>query len=81
MDEEHLLIYTKTFIKGEEGNENRDKDNIPQTTEIRHLFHLLNIENDEYSFLGEITGEDTKFKITPNFILKVGNGDIVQIQK
>lgn len=81
LDEEHLLIYTKTFIKGEEGNENRDKDNIPPLTETRHLFHLLNVENDEYSFLGETTGEDTKFKITPNFILKIGNGDIVQIQR
>lgn len=81
LDEEHLLIYTKTFIKGEEGNENRDMESIPTLTETRHLFHLLNVENNEYSFLGEITGEDTKFKITPNFILKIGNGDIVQIQR
>jgi hypothetical protein len=81
LDEDHLLIYTKTFIKGEEGNENRIKENIPEITETRHQFYVLNVQNNEHSFLGEITGEDTKFKVTPNFILKVGQGDVAQIQR
>lgn len=81
LDEEHLFIYTKTLIRGEEGNENRDMESIPPNTETRHFFHVLNIENDEYSFLGEITGEDTKFKVTPNFLFKIGQGEIIQIQR
>lgn len=79
LDNNHLLIYVKTFIRGEHGGDNRDKENIMPLTNTFHSFYVLNVDDNSSYFLGGLDGDDTRFQITKNHIYKISEGRVFKL--